>query len=39
MKFGFTPEAEILNARLWQYWFCYPAVLVSYLTTGQNYSW
>ena len=33
MKFGFTPEAEILNARLAMLGFV--AAVVSYLTTGQ----
>mgnify|MGYP000208493360 CR=1 FL=1 len=33
MKFGFTPEAEILNARLAMLGFV--AAVVSYLATGQ----
>ena len=33
MKFGFTPEAEILNSRLAMLGFV--ASVVSYLTTGQ----
>jgi len=33
MKFGFTPEAEILNSRLSMIGFV--AAVVSYLTTGQ----
>jgi len=33
MKFGFTPEAEILNARLAMLGFV--AAVISYLTTGQ----
>jgi len=33
MKFGFTPEAEILNARLAMLGFV--AGVVSYLVTGQ----
>ena len=33
MKFGFTPEAEVLNSRLAMIGFV--AAVISYLTTGQ----
>ena len=33
MKFGFTPEAELINSRLAMIGFV--AAVVSYLTTGQ----